>query len=161
MPRLITVLLLLAISASVVSCADDDGGSAETTPTQPTTETSPTAGSTALPGGAQFEDVVLASEVDPATREPITRVRAFRSSDPAMHAAIRAKNVPAGGQVIFRWTKGASVAGTITVDVAEAIDESWIGASIRPNGPIPTGDDWLLAVTYNGVSVGSVTFSVQ
>lgn len=159
MQRVIAVLLLGMLMFATVAC--DDDGSNTVSPTPGPGTPSPDAQATTSVGGAEFGEVVLASAINPDTKEPITEVTFFPTSAPEMHATVSAKNVPAGSQFIFRWTKGTAVAGTITVNVEEDITDSWVAGSIRPPGAIPVGDDWLVAVSYNGTPLGSVPFSVR
>jgi hypothetical protein len=157
MLRLI-VLALFVTAFALSACNDGDSNGSEPTPGATTTAGQQTA---APGGGTEFGQLVLASAINPDTKEPVTEVTSFPTSAPEMHATLQVKNVPAGGQFIFRWTKGASVAATITVPVEEAVAESWVAGSVRPPGAIPVGDDWLVAVSFNGVAIGSVTFSVR
>ena len=45
--------------------------------------------------------------------------------------------------------------------VAADTPDSWVAGSIFPNGQVPPGDDWLLAVFYNGKTIASVAFIVE
>jgi hypothetical protein len=111
-------------------------------------------------GDAAFGEVVLAAAIDAATRAPIGEVDSFRSDAMEMHAAVRVQNVKAGAELLFRWTKATQVAAAVVVTVPEDTTDDWVTASVFPNGNLQPGDDWLIAVSFNGAPVGSKTFSV-
>jgi hypothetical protein len=156
---LAAILLMFATGATIVACKDDDSHGLE--PSAPGTSTA----EPAEPGGPthapEFGEVVLATEFDEQTKEPTRQVTDFGTNTAVMYAAIRAQNIPAGSQLLFRWTKGTEVAASIVVDVTTETADGWFGARIAPNGPIPMGDDWLVSVSYNGVSIDSTQFSVR
>jgi hypothetical protein len=147
--RIILVLICLcSLAAAASACGGDSESSQSDAPT-------------ARAGGPTFDEVKLATEIDPQSKEPITEVTSFRSDTKAMHAAIFVRNVPAGSEFRFRWTKGVDEAATIVVNVPAFISESWVAASITPNRAVPPGDDWLIVVAFNGRQVSSKTFSVN
>jgi hypothetical protein len=156
MTRLIVVLLSIATLA-FAACGDGNSDEPDATPQSTAAQGEPTPSA----GGPEFGALILASQINFETKEPITQAASFPTSAPEMHATIQAKNVPAGSQFIFRWTKGTSVAATITVPVEADIADSWVAGSVRPTGAIPPGEDWLVSVSFNGVPVGSVTFVVR
>jgi hypothetical protein len=107
-----------------------------------------------------FGAVVLATRIDSVTKEPLDRVDSFDTNVRAMNATIEAKNVRAGAEFRFHWTKGGNDVGTIVMSVPTDIHDNWVSAAIFPNGPVPLGSDWRLEVLYNGKVISSKNFSV-
>jgi hypothetical protein len=146
--RTLTIALLVVLAFGIAACGSDPGNVESPAPS-------------AVSGGPSFGEVKLATEIDAASKAPITEVTSFASDTKAMHGTISVKNVPAGSEFHFRWTKGAQEAATVVVSVSVDTADSWVSGSLFPNGPVPAGDDWLLAVFFNGTTIASKQFRVH
>jgi hypothetical protein len=166
MTRAATMLWAAMLALLALACGGDDAENGDTpgaaTPGSASTAASASTPGTPLPisGDPAFGDVKLASEIDEVTRAPISEVTSYPTDTKAMHAAIQVRNIRAGSEFRFRWTKGPQEATTVVVTVPEDTAESWVSGSVFPDASVPAGEDWLVAVFYNGVNVGSRQFSI-
>jgi hypothetical protein len=111
-------------------------------------------------GEPEFGEVVLATEVDDYTKEPISEVSEFPSDVRVMHATINVKNVKAGSEFRFQWRKGDEEPGVIVMTIPVDLHDNWVSAFIEPTGGVPPGDDYFVDVLYNGTIVSSANFRV-
>jgi len=112
-------------------------------------------------GDASFGDVKLATEINDTSKEPITEVSTFASDSSAMHAAIKVKNVRAGAEFRFQWSKGGEQILMIVMSLPIDMRDNWVSGSLFPTDGLPVGEDWQADVLYNGDVISSTTFSVE
>ena len=109
-------------------------------------------------GNAEFGNVVLATEIDDYTKEPVTEVTEFPSDVEVMYATIHVKNVKAG-EFRFQWKKGDEDAGAIVMTVPD-IHDNWVSTWLEPTTAVPPGNDYSIDVLYNGKVISTATFKV-
>jgi hypothetical protein len=112
-------------------------------------------------GEASFGEVKLATEIDAVSKAPVHEVSAFAPDTPALHVTVNVKNVRAGAEFRFVFTKGGEDAGAIVMSVPADLRDNWVAGSLFPSGGLPVGNDWSVDVLYNGESIGSKIFTVE
>jgi|CXWL01.1.fsa_nt_gi hypothetical protein len=113
-----------------------------------------------ISGEPEFGDVVLATEVDQVSKEPVTEVVEFRADVEEMHAAINVKNVRAGSEFRFRWKRGREELASIVINVPVDLVDAWVEGYIEPTEDVPVGRGYSVDVLFNDDIVSSTTFSV-
>ncbi len=111
-------------------------------------------------GDPEFDDVVLATELDDTSKEPTTVVTAFPTDVKEMFAAIKAKNVPAASEFRFRWLEGNQQVASLRIDVPVDLLDNWVYGSIEPTEDVPVGDDYTVEVFFNDELISTASFSV-
>jgi len=111
-----------------------------------------------IQGNPEFGDVVLATEIDSYTKEPITEVLEFASDVETMYATIHVRNAKAG-EFRFNWRNGSDEPTGIVMTTPDIYD-SWVSTWIEPTDGVPPGDDYSLEVIYNGKVISTVSFRV-
>jgi hypothetical protein len=111
-------------------------------------------------GDPSFGRVVLATRIDPVSKEPLDDVDQFDVKASTINATINVKNLPAGGTFRFQWKKGERDAGAIVLTVPVDLVDNWVAATVEPDGAIDPGDDWSVDVLLDGALVSSKTFAI-
>lgn len=111
--------------------------------------------------GPRVGEIVLASEVDPETKEPQQEASDFPVDVEVIHATLEVWNLEQGEVFTARWSKGDQELISYDLTLPRDVDHTWLDFTLQPNRSLPAGDDYRVEVFQGERLISTATFSLR